>query len=86
MNTITEEALAKMKAGAHEGTRWAAYENKALDSATLGDLRFLKVGKDCTFKEPPARYPDTVHGTGWRHVFVGYVDLEKGIIDDRTHG
>jgi hypothetical protein len=79
--TIDPEALAQMKERWREDTRWAAYENKALDSRTLGELRFLHVGKGCTFEQPPPRYPDTQHGTGWRHWFIGWVNLETGAID-----
>lgn len=81
MEEIGEEALAQMKERAQPETRWAAYENKALDSITLGELRFLKIGKGCTFAAPPERYPDTAHGTGWRHWFVGYVNLDTGKIE-----
>lgn len=63
-----------------EGGTWYAYQNRALDSASLGHLQFLKVGPTCTYKEPPARMPDTQAGLGWRYILVGMVDLESGDI------
>lgn len=79
--TIDSDALAQMKERVREGTRWAAYQNVALDSITLGELRFLHIGEGCTFTKPPPRYPDTQHGTGWRHCFIGWVDLDTGKIE-----
>ncbi len=76
-STIGAEALAQMR---ERGGKWFAYQNHALDSASLGDLQFLQVGPDRTFKEPPERMPDTQHSTGWRYVRVGVVDLEAGKI------
>lgn len=73
------EALQQM----HErGGDWAAYQNHAMDSAGLGELRFLQYGEGRTFATPPDRYPDTQHGTGWRHLLVGHVNLESGEIFD----
>jgi len=75
--TIHEESLRQM---CERGGKWFAYQNHALDSASLGDLQFLQVGPDKTFKEPPERMPDTPHSIGWRYVRVGVVDLEAGKI------
>ncbi len=62
-------------------TRWAAYENHALDSATAGELRFLAVGPRNTYQVAPDRYPDSPQlGVGWRYVHVGWVDLATGTI------
>ena len=75
---IDSEALEQMRS---RGGNWAAYQNHAFDSAGLGDLRFLQYGEGRTFAEAPSRYPDTPQfGTGWRHLFVGLVDLETGDI------
>jgi hypothetical protein len=62
-------------------TRWAAYENHALDSATAGELRFLAVGPQNTHQVAPDRYPDTQLGVGWRFVHIGWVDLGTGTIE-----
>lgn len=73
---ISEDALAQMR---NQGGTWAVYQNHALEDMT-GDLRFLKIGPECTFESPPTKYPDTHLGTGWRYVHVGSVDLETGTI------
>ncbi len=73
---ISPEALRQMK---EIGGEWAAYQNHALGSALIGHLQFLKIGKDCTYAEPPERYPaDTAFGMGWRYLHVGAVNFETG--------
>lgn len=62
------------------GGVWGAYQNVALDSADLGDLRFLQIGPTNTYKTAPERYPDTQFGIGWRYVHVGFVNLTNGDI------
>ena len=69
-----------MKQMQERGGNWAAYENKALDSSSCGDLRFLQFGEGRTFAVPPSRYPDTQFGTGWRYCLIGTVDLVTGDI------
>lgn len=81
MNTPSPEALKQMR---ERGGNWAAYENHDLGHPDLGHLRFLKYGPDCTLKEPPARYPDTSEGIGWRYVYIGTVNLESGEITPET--
>lgn len=79
------EALEQMKDSPanYESTRWAAYQNHALDSANCGLFQFLAVGPDNTCKEAPERFPaDTSSGMGWRYLLVGWVDLETGIIEE----
>lgn len=83
---VDDETLAIMRARLRPNTRWAAYQNVALDSATLGEIRYLHVGEGCTFKEPPPRYPDTEKSTGWRHVFYGWVNFDTGVIEEAAHG
>jgi len=78
--SVHPEALDQMKRVTGAGTRWAAYQNHALDSSGCGDLRFLAVGPANTIKEPPSRYPDSHLGTGWAYLFVGWVDMETGQI------
>jgi hypothetical protein len=74
MDKPSRESLDQMRS---RGGNWAAYENKALDSASLGHLQFLKVGSGCTFNCPPRTYP---FGIGWKYLYVGMVDLEAGTI------
>ncbi len=76
---IGDEALEKMRTS---GGTWAAYQCHALDSRLIGTLRFLKVGKGCTYEEAPETMPDSNLGTGWSFKFVGMVDLAKGLIGD----
>lgn len=79
---IDPDVLAVMRERAREGTKWAAYENKALDSKNAGHLQFLMVGEGCTYNDGPAKYPsDSAHGMGWRYLFVGHVNLETGAIE-----
>lgn len=76
IEAIHPEALEAMRNSPHK--QWAVYQNVAMDSSNRGHLRFLAVGPDCTFKEPPPRYPDTASGVGWRYIFIGWVDLDAG--------
>ena len=78
--SISSEALKQMK---QRGGRWAAYQNHDMSSRNLGHVQFLKYGKDCAFKQPPKTYPDT-HACvgGWRYVFVGFVNLQTGVIEE----
>jgi hypothetical protein len=80
--TIHPEAVEKMVAFCNDyaDTRWAAYQNVAMDSAGLGELRFIAIGPNCTVQEAPERHPDTAQVIGWRYYFVGWVDLEKGLV------
>ncbi len=80
MNEIHPEALKQMKNNPenHNTTRWAAYQNQAMDSSSLGDMRFIAIGPKNTIHEPPKRYPDSHLGTGWAYTFIGWVDLDKG--------
>lgn len=65
------------------GGEWAVYQNQALDSHNAGHMQFLRVGKDCTFPEPPPNYPkDTEHGMGWRYLYIGMVDFEHGTVKE----
>jgi len=77
---IDPEALTMMEKSPYNfnDTRWAVYENQALDSASLGHLRYLAIGPQNTYKEPPDRLPDTPQAIGWRYGFVGWVDFETG--------
>ena len=72
-----ESALNFMR---ERGGVWGAYQCVALDSADLGDLRFLQVGANRTYKTAPEQYPDSHLGVGWRFRRVGFVNLSTGEI------
>ncbi len=63
-------------------TRWAAYRNEDLGHRDCGDLKFLAVGPQNTYKVTPERLPDIPDAINWRFVFVGYLDLQTGAIVD----
>jgi hypothetical protein len=65
------------------GQTWFAYQNHAMDSASLGHLQFLCCGSGCTRETPPERMPDSHLGIGWRYLLVGEVNLETGDIEER---
>ena len=80
---ISPEALDLVRERTHAGQKWYAYQNVAFDSAGLSDLQFLRVGTDCTFAEPPQKYPfDSQFGMGWRFWLVGEVNLVTGEIEE----
>ena len=81
MEKVHPEALEQMRKQGAPTTRWGAYQNMALDSASCGHLQFLAVGPDNTCKVAPPRYPDTHLGTGWKYLLVGWVDLTTGEIN-----
>ena len=77
------EALQSMRESPFnfDTTLWAAYENQALDHSELGRVKFLAVGPQNTFKEAPARLPDTHKDIHWMYCFIGYVNLETGVVE-----
>ena len=79
---IDPASLKVMREGAREGTDWYAYENHAMDSADLGNLRFLLCGSGATFATPPKTYPDSAMGIGWSYVFIGKVNVQTGEIEE----
>jgi len=85
---IQSDTLNKMKESSYnyDSTRWAAYQNLALDSASAGHIQFLAIGPENTFKEPPKHLPDTTHGLGWKYLFQGWIDLETGEIREVKNG
>lgn len=83
--TVDAETLAVMRSRLRPNTKWAAYQNKAFDSAGFGEIRYLHVGEGCTFKEPPPRFPDTTKTTGWRHIFIGWVNFDTGEINEEKY-
>ena len=84
--TAHPEALDQMRSSPYNypDTRWAAYQNMAMDSQNLGHLQFLAVGPQNTCKEPTRSYPaDTpAGGCGWKYQFIGWVDLDTGEIKE----
>jgi hypothetical protein len=79
---ISVSALRSMVA---QGGHWSAWQNIALDSASLGQIIFIKYGLGCTFETRPDRCPDTQHGMGWKYSYIGDVSLETGQIDRTMH-
>ena len=75
------EALKQML---ERGGDWYAYQNHAMDSASLGDLQFLQCGEGRTYQAPPQRMPDTQHALGWKYLLVGKVNLESGEIEEAS--
>lgn len=74
-------ALRQMRS---HGGLWAAYENRALDSANAGHVQFLKYGPGATYQDAPDQYPaDNEHGAGWRYRLIGYVELSTGMIREK---
>lgn len=76
---IQPEMLRGMRS---RGGKWAAYENQDLGHSQAGHLQFLKVGPKCTFKTAPERMPDTQHSIGWRYIFIGFVNLKTGKVEE----
>jgi hypothetical protein len=76
------EVLTILRERLKEGQRWAAYQNHAMDSASLGHLQFLKVSPGCTFQTAPERMPDSPQLIGWPYLHVGFVNLETGQIEE----
>jgi hypothetical protein len=74
------ETLQLLRERLKPGQTWFAYQNHAMDSASLGHLQFLCCGPGCTFADPPQRMPDSRLGIGWRYLLVGKVDFETGQI------
>lgn len=85
-NNIDPETLEKLRTKAAPNTKWAAYQNVAMDSSLLGHFQFLMVGEGCTFAERPEKMPDTAFDLGWKYKFVGFVDLEAGVVKEEPHG
>jgi len=77
MDTIHSDSLALMR---RRGGHWYVYENHDLGHHSIGHLKYLKCGKECTFKEPPRKLPDTKTEINWRYILVGEVDLKDGTV------
>jgi hypothetical protein len=80
---IDEEALEQMRERLKPNTKWAAYQNVALDSGHAGHIQFLHVGEGRTFTDEtlPEAFPfDNEWGMGWRYRFIGWANLDtRGI-------
>lgn len=76
------EALQQMRDRAKPDTKWAAYQNHDMSNTSLGHLQFLQIGVGCTYAEAPERMPDSHLGIGWRYLFVGFVNLETGNVEE----
>ena len=69
----------------YSDTRWAVYENLDLGHPDAGQLVFLPIGPHNTFKSRPASPPDSPYGFGWRYCFIGWANLETGLIEEQQH-
>lgn len=74
--------LAILRERLKPGQQWFAYQNHAMDSASLGRLQFLCCGPGCTFEKPAQRMPDSHLGIGWKYLLVGRVNLASGEIEE----
>lgn len=81
MPKIEEEPLAAMRQRAKPNTKWAAYQNIAMDSSLHGHVQFLMFGEGCTHTTRPEKMPDTAFDLGWKYKFIGLVNLDAGIIE-----
>jgi hypothetical protein len=81
---IDETVLHAMREKSRHNTKWAAFENHALDSSLRGHLQFVMFGEGCTYTTRPEKMPDTAFDTGWKYVFVGIVNLETGEIEKES--
>lgn len=66
------------------GTRWAAYQNVAMNDPALGHLQFQAIGPAVRFHVAPLRLPDTPHAVNCNYQFCGWVDLTTGRIEEGT--
>ena len=74
---IDASALGQMRSF---GGTWAAYQNHDIGNRNLGHLKFLKVGEECTYKQPPPHFPADTISQGHVYVYVGMVNVETGQI------
>ncbi len=78
---VEREPLEQMRARSKtQPGEWHSYQNVDLSSEACGDRRYLVVGPQCSFKEPPKTYPDTQFGFGYRYFHEGKVDLKSGLV------
>lgn len=54
----------------------AVYRNQDLGHPESGHLKFLRIGPQWTFQEPPKKLPDTPDQINWRYLLIGTVDVE----------
>ncbi len=55
-----------------------------MDSASLGQLRFLQCGEGRQCKTPPLTMPDTSDMINWAYQYHGAVDTATGLIAEST--
>ena len=65
----------------YSSTRWAAYENPVLASFDLGLTVCLAVGPQNDYNKPPLRAPYSPCGPDDEFLFVGWVNLETGLVE-----
>ena len=81
--TISPQALKHMRT---QKGNWAVYQNQDLNSFAVEVCMFLNWGPNCANKTAPRVMPDGDWGPGWRYVYIGEVDLEKGEIVTTKRG
>lgn len=69
--------LAGRRKVATAADRWYVYQCRAMDSPHLGNVFFLLVGPERTYKEPPPYCPgpSVIHAMS---PLVGWLDLDTG--------
>lgn len=67
-----------------ERTRWAVYQNHDIGHRDVGHIRYLAIGPNNSLQEAPSKMPDTKGIIGWRYIFIGWVDEEKGVIVEES--
>ena len=74
---VPEQALGPMK---RIGGAWAAYENQDETDSLRGNMRFIKIGHDAAYQQPPERLPDEQNFPAWKYIYVGMVNTSNGEI------
>lgn len=86
MENRNPTSLRTLRERSRPNTKWAAFENHAMDSSLRGHLQFIMFGEGCTYETCPEKMPDTEFDLGWKYVFVGVVNLETGEIEGKRDG
>lgn len=73
---VDESVHVKVQQWLGRGDIVAVFENKAMDSATLGHQLFMPIGREDLGKAEVgrSRAPDGRHGLGWKYVLTFLTD------------
>jgi len=75
---ISDQVRVTLEGWLSSGDRIGVYQNHALDSASAGNIIYLRIKANDT---PPKHAPDGSWGTGWKYIFIREIlDLKE--IDD----